>query len=188
MRLLARRAAEAGLAADEQLLLVDADGSVLETDRANVFALVSGVLRTPATDGRILPGIMRARVLAAARLAGLPVTEGRLVLAELLAADEVLVTNSIRGVLPVLAADGRAGGWPPGPVTASLAAAVRDPGHDQHDHRERTWPEPQLACRAAVEAGGRRTPRPGHRQLRLVHLQPRAPAAGRWRNGRGRAQ
>ena len=127
----------AGLAADEQVLLIDADGSVLETDRANVVALIGGVLRTPAADGRILPGVMRAWVLAAARSLGVPTRVGRLMFTELLAADEVLVTNSIRGVLPVLAADGRPDDWQPGPVTARLAAAVRHRAHNTDDHGER---------------------------------------------------
>ena len=169
-------------------LLIDADGSVLETDRANVVALIDGVLRTPAADGRILPGVMRAWVLAAARSLGMPTRVGRLMLTELLAADEVLVTNSIRGVLPVLAADGRPADWQPGPVTARLAAAVRQRAHKSHEHRERASlaipvPREFAAVRASYQARG-----PGHRQLRLVHLQPGAPAARGRRDGRGRAQ
>jgi para-aminobenzoate synthetase / 4-amino-4-deoxychorismate lyase len=139
-RLLGQRAA--GLAADEQLLLTGPGGSVLETDKANVFALTGGVLRTPAADGQILPGIMRARVLAAARSLGVAVAEAPLSLAELLTADEVLVTNSIRGVLPVIAADSGAGdrradGWRPGATTVRLAAAVRDLGRTTDDRTER---------------------------------------------------
>ena len=156
-RLLAQRTA--GLAADEQALLVDPGGSVLETDRANVFALTGGILRTPAADGQILPGIMRARVLAAARALGMPVAEGPLPLADLVAADEVLVTNSIRGVLPVIAGAGRADGWRPGATTALLAAAVRDPGRTTDNRRERARPAsrpPRVL--AAVPREGR--PRP----------------------------
>ena len=114
----------AGLRPDEQLLLTDAAGGVLETDRANVFAVADGVLRTPAADGRILPGVMRARVLAAAREAGVAVGTGPLALSELLAASEVFVTNAMRGLLPVLGADGRPDGWRPGPVRIRLAAAL----------------------------------------------------------------
>ena len=146
--LLAQRTA--GLAADEQVLLVDPGGGVLETDRANVFAFAGGILRTPAADGRILPGVMRARVLAAARSLGFAVAEGPLPLADLLAADEVLVTNSTRGVLPVIAAasgagdsgagDGRSAGWRPGATTARLAAAVHDPARKSDDRRERARP------------------------------------------------
>ena len=41
-------------------LLLDGGGEVLEVSRANVFAVEGDVLVTPATDGRILPGVARA--------------------------------------------------------------------------------------------------------------------------------
>jgi para-aminobenzoate synthetase/4-amino-4-deoxychorismate lyase len=123
-RLLEDRITTAGLAADEQLLLTDADGRVLETDRANIFAVLDGVLRTPAADGRIVPGIGRARVLAAARQAGLSVETGALRLADLPAASEIFVTNSVRGIRPVLSLDEPEACWPPGPTTARLRAVV----------------------------------------------------------------
>jgi para-aminobenzoate synthetase / 4-amino-4-deoxychorismate lyase len=152
-RLLHRRAAEQDLAPDEHLLLIDADGSVLETDRANVFAVVDGKLRTPATDGRILPGVMRARLLAAARQAGIATAEGPLPHAELLAADEVFVTNSVLGVLPVLAAEGRADGWRPGALAGRLATAARDEHFDNQDeHGERG--RPQELCLPAPRSFG----------------------------------
>ena len=37
---------------------------MLETDRANVFAVIDGILHTPSADGRILPGTTRAAVIA----------------------------------------------------------------------------------------------------------------------------
>jgi para-aminobenzoate synthetase / 4-amino-4-deoxychorismate lyase len=141
----------AGLRPGEQVLLTDADGGVLETDRANVFAVAGGVLRTPATDGRILPGIMRARVIAAARSLGIAVDEDSLALADLIAADEAFVTNAIRGVLPVIGIPGRPDGWQPGATTARLAAAVRDPGRNSDDHGERARPRsPQPSAFAVV--------------------------------------
>jgi len=156
-RLLGQLAGEAGLGPDEQLLLCDQAGCVLETDRANVFAVVRGVLRTPAADGRILPGVTRARVLAAAECAGMPVAEGAVRLDELLAADEVFVTNSVRGVRPVISADGGAAAWQPGPAAAILAAAVRDRRRNQ-DHNDQAEREPApwpLRKAAARLAGGR---------------------------------
>jgi para-aminobenzoate synthetase/4-amino-4-deoxychorismate lyase len=73
-------------------LLVDADGAVLETSRANLFAREpDGVLRTPPADGRILPGIRRAALLAD----GLAV-EAELTLEDLRNASEILVTSALR--------------------------------------------------------------------------------------------
>jgi para-aminobenzoate synthetase/4-amino-4-deoxychorismate lyase len=80
-------------------LLVDLDGGVLETTRANVFASVDGALVTPPLDGRILPGVTRARAIAAARALGIAVEERPLALGEL---RHVLVTGALRGVQPVV--------------------------------------------------------------------------------------
>jgi para-aminobenzoate synthetase/4-amino-4-deoxychorismate lyase len=93
------RAAEVGAVP----LLVDLDGGVLETTRANVLAWIDGTLVTPPLDGRILPGVTRARALAWARELGIPVAERPLELAELGAADAVLTTGALRGLQPVTA-------------------------------------------------------------------------------------
>jgi para-aminobenzoate synthetase/4-amino-4-deoxychorismate lyase len=84
-------------------LLVDPDGLVLETTRASVFALLGGQLVTPPLDGRILPGVTRARVLAEAHALGLPTVERPLPLAELHAAAAVLTSGALRGLEPVAA-------------------------------------------------------------------------------------
>jgi para-aminobenzoate synthetase/4-amino-4-deoxychorismate lyase len=93
------RAAEVGAVP----LLVDLDGGVLETTRANVLAWIDGTLVTPPLDGRILPGATRARALAWAGELGIPVAERPLGLAELGAADAVLTTGALRGLQPVTA-------------------------------------------------------------------------------------
>jgi para-aminobenzoate synthetase/4-amino-4-deoxychorismate lyase len=121
-RLLAELAAQAGTRQDQHLLLTDETGELLETDRANVFAVIDGVLLTPPADGRLLPGTTRAAVLRAARDRGILVGQKPLTLDELTEASEVFVTNAVVGVLPVKAIGDRA--WPPGPVTAALAAAL----------------------------------------------------------------
>ncbi len=87
-------------------LLLDHDEEVLEAARANVFAAVDGHLFTPRADGRILPGLARAGAIAAATAAGIEVTEGPLTRARLLAADEVFLTGSVRGVEPAATLDG----------------------------------------------------------------------------------
>jgi para-aminobenzoate synthetase / 4-amino-4-deoxychorismate lyase len=101
------------------------DGSVLEGSRANVFAVFGGEVVTPPLDGQILPGVARARVIELARAAGMRVSERTLALTDLLAAEEVFLTGSVRGVEPVVAVDGHRLGAPLNGVTASLAAALR---------------------------------------------------------------
>jgi para-aminobenzoate synthetase/4-amino-4-deoxychorismate lyase len=123
-RLLTRYLATAGAGPGMQLLIEDADGSVLETDRASVFAVVGGVLRTPPADGRLLPGVTRAAILRLAAAAGLPTCVGPLRSGDLEHATEIFVTNSVRGVLPVRSVAGTALPAAPGPVTADLTVAL----------------------------------------------------------------
>jgi branched-subunit amino acid aminotransferase/4-amino-4-deoxychorismate lyase len=105
-------------------LIVDADGSVLEAARANVFAVRDGALFTPPLDGRILPGVTRARVLEIAAGAGAEAHEEPLSRGDLLAAEEVFLTGSVRGIETAATLDGEplAGA---GPLTVRLAAELR---------------------------------------------------------------
>jgi para-aminobenzoate synthetase/4-amino-4-deoxychorismate lyase len=73
-------------------------GELLETGTANLFAVSRGVVFTPPADGRILPGIVRARLLADRHLA---VQEATLTRAGLRGVTEILLTNCVRGVIPV---------------------------------------------------------------------------------------
>jgi para-aminobenzoate synthetase / 4-amino-4-deoxychorismate lyase len=97
---------EARLPDDALALLVDHGGAVLEATRANVFAVYGETLATPTADGRILPGIAARRVVEAAEVAGLRVKETDLTVGDLMAADEVFLAGSVRGVEPVRAIDG----------------------------------------------------------------------------------
>jgi para-aminobenzoate synthetase/4-amino-4-deoxychorismate lyase len=108
---------------DVDLLLVDEHDHVLETGRGNVFVVRGGEVATPQLDGRILPGVTRARVLDL--LAGLDVRrhERPVTLTDLAAADEVFVTNAIGGVRTV-ASCASVGDWPPGPVTRAADEAL----------------------------------------------------------------
>lgn len=107
-------------------LLVDGDGAVLETSRANVFAVrADGSLATPPADSRILPGVARARAIELARAAGVEAAEMPLTRADLAAAREVFLTGSVRGVEPVGAIDGiPVGDGTPG-LTETIATELR---------------------------------------------------------------
>jgi para-aminobenzoate synthetase/4-amino-4-deoxychorismate lyase len=108
---------EAGLPDDALPLLVDTDGAVLEASRANLFAVRDGALFTPPLDGRILPGITRRRVIERARAAAVTVHERALSHEDLLRADEVFLTGSVRGIE-------RAASLDDAPLTSAEAAAA----------------------------------------------------------------
>jgi len=123
-RLLAHHAQAAGTGPDGHLLIEDDGGQVLETDRASVFAVAGGVLRTPPADGRLLPGVTRASALRLAASAGIATEVTPLTRRDLTTASEVFVTNSVHGVIPVRSVAGTMLPTAGGPVTARLAAAL----------------------------------------------------------------
>jgi len=122
-RLVAERRARRALSQAEQLLFVDTDGCVLETEHANVFAVCGGVVRTHPLEGRILAGTTRETVIRAAIALGLEVLEEPLSLGELASADEVFLTSSIRGLCRVgELREGRP--YADGPIALRLAKAL----------------------------------------------------------------
>jgi para-aminobenzoate synthetase/4-amino-4-deoxychorismate lyase len=88
------RAAEAEGAFD--MLFCNAQGELTEGARSNVFVKLEGRWYSPPLAAGLLPGVMRAVLLAD------PVwnaSERRLTLDDLRAAEEVIVCNALRGVL-----------------------------------------------------------------------------------------
>lgn len=108
----------------EVALLLDRDGTVLEASRANVFIVRGGVALTPPTDGRILPGIVRGNAIEVAAEEGIELREQRLDLSDLLAAEEVFLTGSVRGLQRAGSLDG-AELPAAGAVSRRLAAGLR---------------------------------------------------------------
>ena len=113
-------------------IMLNEIGELAETASANVFLVKEGSLLTPPLDAGILPGVTRAVVLELAAGLSLPVREEPVAVKDLLAADEVFITSTLKEVLPVTLVDGRpVGAGRPGPVTLRLLAAIREyaPGH-----------------------------------------------------------
>jgi para-aminobenzoate synthetase/4-amino-4-deoxychorismate lyase len=81
-------------------LLIEPGGEVLEAAWGNVWALEGDRLVTPPADGRILPGVTRAHVLAVAGELGFGAVEERLSLERLRRADAIFVTSSLRLAVP----------------------------------------------------------------------------------------
>jgi branched-chain amino acid aminotransferase len=102
-----------------EAIMCDARGRVTEGSTSNLWCVRGGVALTPAGEG-ILPGITRWRLLGLAREAGIAAEEADLYPTDLHAADELFLTSSIRGVLPIGRLDDR--DLPVGPVTRRLQA------------------------------------------------------------------
>jgi len=98
---------EARQAGAHDAILIEPEGTVAEGTAGNVFVFAGGRLRTPPKGPRILSGVTREKVLAAAAAAGIPTGEGTITKQELLGADEVFLTSTTAEVLPVTSIDGR---------------------------------------------------------------------------------
>ncbi len=113
---------EAERAGADDAVFVSSDGEVLEAPTATVAWVTRGRLVTPPpADVAILPGTTMDVVLQLCTDLDVPHEVRRGTVPELLEADEVLLTGSIRGVAPVVALDGRELG--DGPVTRALRSA-----------------------------------------------------------------
>jgi 4-amino-4-deoxychorismate lyase len=95
-------------------LLCDTGGEVISATMANLFAVIDGVLVTPALDRCGVAGVARAEVLATQPQAKV----ARILPEELARATEVFLTSGVRGILPVQAVDDTVYG--PGPVSRAL--------------------------------------------------------------------
>lgn len=110
---------EANEAGANDAIELDMEGYVCEAPGYNVFAVKRGALSTPADN--ILMGITRDTVIELARDAGLPFRAHRLQVFDLYNADEVFLSSTAGGIVPVVQLDGRViGNGRPGPITVQL--------------------------------------------------------------------
>ncbi len=86
---------------DEPLFL-NTRGFATEGATSNFFAVIDGHLVTPDEGCGLLPGIMRGWVLERTRAQRRPIDAG-----ELARAEEIFLTNSLFGIMPVRSLEGR---------------------------------------------------------------------------------
>lgn len=90
----------------ETALIVDTNGHIAEGPGFNVFLVKNGALRTPAFG--VLPGITRRTVFDLCAETGLAVTAADISRSEIKGADEVFITSTAGGIMPVTRIDGAA--------------------------------------------------------------------------------
>lgn len=115
--------AEARRRGADDAIFHDERGIMLEGPTTNVWWRVGDTLHTPALSLGILAGETRAAAIELAPSCGYRIEEGVYPLADLLAADEVFITSSLREVMPVVAVDDTA--FVRGPAAAALQTAIR---------------------------------------------------------------
>lgn len=102
--------------ADEAILL-NADGSVSETNTANLLCRIAGRWVRPAS-AHVLPGTMEKALLEVLDSWDEPVETRPVTIEDLKTSESVLVTNALMGVVPALSIDGA-------PVAVDLSVCDR---------------------------------------------------------------
>jgi len=128
-------------------VLADAGGWITEGPGFNIFGCESGRLITPPNG--VLEGVTRDTVMQLARRAGLEVTVERIEAQRLRRCEEVFLTSTAGGVMPVARIDNHpVGSGSPGPVALSL----RETYWDAHYLPE--WSEPVEYADALLHSAG----------------------------------
>ncbi len=106
----------------ETVILVDAEDNIVEGPGFNVFAVKNDTISTP--DRGVLEGITRKTIIELAAEHGIQLQVRPVPADELRRADEVFLSSTAGGVIPVTTVDGGAvGNGEPGPVTLRLREA-----------------------------------------------------------------
>jgi branched-chain amino acid aminotransferase len=119
----------------ETALILDFNGNVAEGPGFNVFCVKDGSLSTPAIG--VLPGITRRTVFDLCAEEGLAAAANDVGVAALREADEVFITSTAGGIMPVTEIDGaRIANGKVGPITSRLMALY------WQKHEDAAWSSP----------------------------------------------
>ncbi len=86
----------------DDVLLLNQNGFLCEASSSNVFVYYQNHLYTPALSEGCVEGVMRQVVINIANRIGIPLTEAQINPEILYEADEVFLTNSVKGIQSVM--------------------------------------------------------------------------------------
>lgn len=108
----------------QDAILCNQHGEVTEAATSNLFMVREGSVFTPDLEAGLLPGITRSKVMELAQALGLTLSVQQIRPEELREADEIFLTSSVRGLMPVTELDERSlGSGQEGPITHRLRQA-----------------------------------------------------------------
>lgn len=110
----------------QEALMTDAAGRLVCGTRSNVFWVEGGRLFTPRLSRCGVAGLMRARIIEAARSLGLTAELVEMPFEQLLRASEAFICNSVIGLWPLRRVESHDYG-PPGPLSQRLQALLLHP-------------------------------------------------------------
>jgi len=83
------------------------NGFITEGAVSNVFCCIDNKILTPPLTENILPGVTRKVILELVQNMSLEYEETKITVDSFLSADEIWVTNSTKGVIPIIELDGK---------------------------------------------------------------------------------
>ncbi len=83
------------------------DGFITEGAVSNVFCTIDNKIITPPLTENILPGVTRKVILELIQDASLEYEETKIPVDSILSAEEIWVTNSTKGIIPIIELDGK---------------------------------------------------------------------------------
>jgi D-alanine transaminase len=120
-------AREAAVAQGAHEAILFRDGLLTEGAASNIWVVRQGRLLSPPRSNQLLAGIRMAILPRLAEAVGVPFESRAIPEAEVVGADELLMSSATKEVLPITQLDGQAvGQGRPGPVFQALRAAYDD--------------------------------------------------------------
>jgi branched-subunit amino acid aminotransferase/4-amino-4-deoxychorismate lyase len=97
---------EAFHAGADECIFFNSNGHLAEGSTSNVFVVTGHEIATPGDESGILPGVTRDYLITLLEEEGIHVMKKDITRDALFASDEVFLTGSLRGVVPVTSIDG----------------------------------------------------------------------------------
>lgn len=122
-------------------ILTDGEGHVTECPGCNVFVVSEGRVLTPARG--ILEGISRMTAIEIAAALGIDLQVGEIPTSLLYDAEEIFLTSTAGGIIPVATLDGQpVGSGRPGPITNQIREGYWDWHSDPKLNEKVDYPSP----------------------------------------------
>ena len=100
-----------------EAIFIDKENHALEGTQSNLFTVINQQVVTPPLSQRILGGVTRARIIQTLKDNNVPFEEKEITKSQLLTADEVWITGSVKGIYPIVSINKQAiGQGKPGPI------------------------------------------------------------------------
>ena len=85
----------------DDTIFLNTKNKITETTKSNIFFISNGIIYTPDIRCGILPGIIRDWIIEKSEGMGIKCQQGKYTIKMLMESDEIFVTNSVMGIMPV---------------------------------------------------------------------------------------